>query len=43
VKKWTLGLSKENLEFYALQLPKEPWFVTAYVELYVYVRVCEVC
>ncbi|ELR17586.1 Ubox domain containing protein [Acanthamoeba castellanii str. Neff] len=25
VKKWTLSLSKENLDFYALQLPKEPW------------------
>jgi hypothetical protein len=28
VKKWTLSLSKENLDFYALQLPKEPWFVS---------------
>jgi len=25
VKKWTRSLSKDNLEFYALQLPKEPW------------------
>lgn len=28
VKKWVLSISKENLEFYALQLPREPWYTS---------------